>query len=67
MKALAFIVDLIVLGGLVVGMYSLMGDTYSQGGILTKTLLMGAVGGIYGLLRAIYRKWLVPEEENKQG
>lgn len=66
MKALAFIVDLIVLGGLVIGMYALMGDTYSQGGILTKTLLMGAVGGIYGLLRAIYRKWLVPEEENRQ-
>lgn len=66
MKAIAFIVDLIVLGGLVFGMYVLMGDTYSQGGILTKTLLMGAVGGIYGLLRAIYRKWLVSEEENKQ-
>lgn len=47
-------------------MYALMGDTYIQEGILTKTLLMGAVGGIYGLLRAIYRKWLVPEEENKQ-
>lgn len=66
MKAIAFIVDFIVLGGLVVGMYSLMGETYSQGGILTKTLLMGAVGGIYGLLRAIYRKWLLPQED-KQG
>lgn len=65
MKAIAFIVDLIVLGGLVIGMYALMGDTYSQGGILTKALLMGIVGGIYGLLRALYRKWLVPEEENK--
>lgn len=65
MKTLAFIVDLIVLGGLVLGMYLLMGDTYSQGGILTKTLLMGGVGAIYGLLRAIYRKWLVPDEENK--
>ena len=66
MKAIAFIVDLVVLGGLIVGMYLLLGDTYSQGGILTKTLLMGAVGGIYALLRAIYRKWLVPEED-KQG
>lgn len=66
MKALAFIVDLIVLGGLVFGMYSLMGDTYSQGGILTKTFLMGAVGGIYGLLRAIYRKWLVPEDDKQE-
>lgn len=65
MKAIAFIVDLIVLGGLVFGMYTLMGDTYSQGGILTKALLMGVVGGIYGLLRAVYRKWLVPEEGNK--
>lgn len=66
MKALAFIVDIIVLGGLVFGMYAIMGDTYRHGGILTKALLMGAVGGIYGLLRAIYRKWLVPEEENNQ-
>lgn len=66
MKALAFIVDLIVLGGLVFGMYSLMGDKYSHGSIMTKALLMGGVGAIYGLLRAIYRKWLVPEE-NKQG
>lgn len=65
MKAIAFLVDLIVLGGLVFGVYALMGDTYSQGGILTKALLMGVVGGIYGLLRAIYRKWLIPEEENK--
>lgn len=65
MKTTAFIVDLIVLGGLVFGMYSLMGETYSQGSIMTKTLLMGGVGAIYGLLRAIYRKWLVPEEENK--
>lgn len=64
MKVLAVIVDLIVLGGLVFGMYALLGERYSQGGILTKTLLMGAVGGIYGLLRAIYRKWLLPEEEN---
>lgn len=64
MKALAFIIDLIVLGGLVFGMYAFMGDTFSQGGILIKALLMGVVGGIYGLLRAVYRKWLVPEEEN---
>lgn len=67
MKAIAFIVDLIVLGGLVFGMYALMGDTYSHGSIMTKTLLMGGVGAIYGLLRAIYHKWLVPEEEKKQG
>lgn len=53
MKVLAFIIDFIVLGSLVIGMYAIMGDTYSQGGILTKALLMGAVGGIYGLLRAI--------------
>lgn len=66
MKALAFIIDLIVLGGLVFGMYAIMGDTYSQGGILTKAFLMGAVGGIYGLLRAIYRKWFVPDEEKPQ-
>lgn len=65
MKTTAFIVDLIVLGGLVFGMYALMGETYSQGSTMTKTLLMGGVGAIYGLLRAIYRKWLVPEEENK--
>lgn len=65
MKVIAFIVDLIVLGGLMFGMYVLMGDTYSQGGILTKTLLMGVVGGIYGLLRAVYRKWLLPREEKK--
>lgn len=62
MKVLAFIIDFIVLGSLVIGMYAIMGDTYSQGGILTKALLMGAVGGIYGLLRAIYRKWLLPNE-----
>lgn len=35
---------------------------------MTKVILMGAVGGIYGLLRAIYRKWLVPDEEkNNEG
>lgn len=66
MKIIAFIIDLIVLGGLIFGMYALMGETYSQGGILTKTLLMGIVGGIYGLLRAIYRKWIFPDENKEQ-
>lgn len=66
MKALAFIVDLVVLGGLVFGTYALLGDTYMHGGILTKSLMMAGVGGVYGLLRPIYRKRLVPQEDDKQ-
>lgn len=66
MKTIAFLLDLIVLGGFVFGMIALLGDTYTQGGILTKTLIMGVVGGIYGLLRAIYRKWLLPENNEKE-
>lgn len=65
MKAVAFIIDLIVLGGLIFGMYALMGETYREGSIMTKTLLMGAVGGIYGFLRAVYRKWLFSDSEDK--
>lgn len=66
MKAIAFLLDLIVLGGLVFGMIALLGDTYTHGGILTKALIMGGVGGIYGLLRAVYRKWLIPEKDEKE-
>lgn len=66
MKAIVFLLDLIVLGCLVFGMIALLGDTYTHGGILTKTLIMGGVGGIYGLLRVIYRKWLIPEKDEKE-
>lgn len=66
MKAIAFLADLIVLGGLVFGMIVLLGDTYTHGGIITKALIMGGVGGIYGLLRALYRKWLIPEMGEKE-
>lgn len=61
----AFLIDFIVLGGLVFGMIAITGDSYTNGGILTRVVLMACVGGIYGLLRAIYRKWLFPEEDNK--
>lgn len=66
MKAIAFLLDFILLGGLVFGMVVLLGDTYTHGGILTKALIMGCVGGIYGLIRALYRKWLIPEKGEKE-
>lgn len=65
MKILATVIDFIALGGLVFGMYVLMGDTYIHGGIMTKVLIMAGVGAIYGLLRAVYRKWLVPEDSEQ--
>ena len=63
MKIIAFLLDLIVLGGLVALMIVLVGDTYMHGSIGTKAILMGVVGGMYGLLRSIYRKWLFPEDK----
>ena len=65
MKTIVFILDIIVLGGLLFGMYALMGDAYTNGGIMTKVLLMAVAGGIFGALQAVYRKWLLPKEENK--
>lgn len=58
MKVLAILIDIIVLGGLVFGTRALMSDTFNGGGILTGTLIMGVVGAVFGLLRALYRKWL---------
>ena len=66
MKILATVIYVIVLAGLVFGMYALMGDTYGNGGIMTKVLIMAGVGAIYGLLRAVYRKWLVPEDSEQR-
>lgn len=63
MKILAFILDIIVLVALVGIMILVAGDTYTQGGVVTKGLLMGAVGGVYGLIRGIYRSWLLPKDE----
>lgn len=63
MKFLAFVLDVIVLVALVGIMILVAGDTYTQGGAVTKGLLMGAVGGVYGLLRSFYRSWLLPKDE----
>lgn len=62
MKTLAFVIDVVVLCVLVFAMVALLGDTFTKGGIVIKALLMGAVGAVYGLLRPLYRKRLVPED-----
>ena len=63
MKFLAFVLDVIVLIVLVGVMILISGDAYIKGGILTKVLLMGLVGGVYGFLRSIYRGWLLPKDK----
>lgn len=63
MKFFAFVLDIVVLLGLIVLMIVCMGDTYTHGGIVIKSLLMGAVGAVYGVLRSIYRKWLFSEDK----
>lgn len=65
MKILVFIIDFIVLGGLIAGVYAFMDSTHSQGGIFTRSLLVGIAGCIFYLLRNVYRKHLLPDETDK--
>lgn len=63
MKIFAIVLDVLVLGLLLTGMFLLLGDRFWAGGIVVKLLLLAGVIGVFAILRKIYWALLFPYEK----